>query len=70
MIGGAGRTTVGDTILEWGERDCFVVPAWAPHAHLNASGGEAAVLFAVDDAPALRALGLYRQDPALGDDSI
>ncbi|MEE8548445.1 MAG: cupin domain-containing protein, partial [Alphaproteobacteria bacterium] len=64
VISGAGRTEVGDTTLEWGERDCFVVPAWAPHAHANGSGSEAAVLFAVDDAPALRALGLYRQDPA------
>ena len=50
--------------LDWGERDCFVVPAWARHSHANGSGSEAAVLFAVDDAPALRALGLYRQDPA------
>ncbi|MCH6578433.1 MAG: cupin domain-containing protein [Proteobacteria bacterium] len=67
VISGAGRTEVGDTMLEWGERDCFVVPAWAPHAHANGSGSEAAVLFAVDDAPALRALGLYRQDPATND---
>ena len=29
VISGAGRTEVGDTMLEWGERDCFVVPAWA-----------------------------------------
>ncbi len=70
VISGAGRTEVADRTLDWGERDCFVVPAWAPHSHANASGSEAAVLFAVDDAPALRALGLYRQDAALGDGSI
>ncbi len=64
VVEGKGRTTVGDTVLEWAPRDCFVVPAWAPHAHANASAAETAILFTVTDAPALEALGLHRQDPA------
>lgn len=66
VIRGSGRTRVEETTLEWGERDCFVVPAWARHSHANASRSEAAMLFSVDDAPALRALEMYREDPALG----
>lgn len=64
VIAGAGRTRVGDVTLEWGERDCFTVPAWASHSHGNDSNSETATLFSVSDAPALQALGLYREVPA------
>ena len=29
-IEGRGRTRVGDTVLEWGPKDIFVVPSWKP----------------------------------------
>lgn len=64
VISGAGRTEVGGRVLDWGPRDVFAVPAWAPHAHANASAREEALLFSVTDAPALEALGLYREEPA------
>lgn len=64
VIRGAGRTEVAGTALSWGARDVFVVPAWARHAHFNASRDEDALLFSVTDAPALEALGLHHIDPA------
>lgn len=59
-IGGSGRSVVGDQSFDWQERDVFVVPAWVPHKHANASREEEARLFAVTDAPALEALGLHK----------
>jgi len=64
VIRGAGRTEVEGKELEWRARDCFVIPAWASHAHMNDSSSEEALLFSVTDAPALEALGLHRQDSA------
>ena len=58
---GRGRTTVGGTVMEWGENDMFVVPSWAPHFHANLDPGRDAVLYSVSDAPALERLGLYRE---------
>jgi len=37
-----------------------VVPTWAWHEHGSAAGQEA-VLFSVQDRPAMEALGLYRE---------
>ncbi len=64
VIRGAGRTEVEGATLPWGARDVFVIPAWASHAHFNASRDEDALLFNVTDAPALEALGLHRVEPA------
>jgi gentisate 1,2-dioxygenase/1-hydroxy-2-naphthoate dioxygenase len=64
VVSGAGQTRVGDVTLDWGERDSFTVPAWATHSHINVSKSEQAMLFSASEAPALQALGLYREDPA------
>jgi len=56
---GAGRSTVGDSKLDWAEGDMFVVPSWAPAAHTSEAGAD---LFELSDAPVLRALGLYREE--------
>ena len=32
-VEGQGTTTVGDTVLEWGPNDVFVVPPWKHYAH-------------------------------------
>ena len=62
VMRGEGRTVVGDQELRWKARDSFVVPNWAWHAHENLSDDGEALLFSVNDAPVLRALGLYREE--------
>ena len=57
-IEGEGRTTVGDTVLEWGPRDIFVVPAWYPHHH-EADGD--AFLYSYSDKGVHEKLGLFRE---------
>src|SRR5262249_45031529 len=55
---GRGTTKVGDTVLEWGKNDVFVVPPWQPYAH---NAGEESVLFSSSDRPAQAALGIWRE---------
>ena len=63
VIRGNGRTVVGDTVLEWGPKDCFAIPNWAWHEHRNLSETSDAALFSVNDVPLIRFLGLYREEP-------
>ncbi len=63
VVRGRGITTVDDQTFEWGPGDFFVVPPWARHAHANADA-EPAVLFTAQDVPLLKALRLYRMEPA------
>ena len=63
VVQGRGVTTVDDETFDWGPGDFFVVPPWARHAHANA-GAEPAVLFTAQDVPLLKALRLYRTEPA------
>jgi len=58
VVEGRGRTRIGDTIFEWGPRDIFVAPSWAPIAH---EASEDAVLFSMSDRPAQQLLGLWRE---------
>ena len=60
---GAGRTFIGEQMLEWREGDIFTVPLWSWHRHENATAGEA-VLFLSNDRPAKAALGLYWEEAA------
>jgi 1-hydroxy-2-naphthoate dioxygenase len=60
---GSGTTTIGDERFDWEEGDSFVLPLWSPHAHENRSR-EPAVLFSINDRPAIEALGFYREEPA------
>ena len=62
VLEGAGRTDVGNSILEWSRNDVFVVPSWASHRHINSSSSADAVLYSVTDEPTLRALGLFREE--------
>jgi gentisate 1,2-dioxygenase len=56
---GRGWSEIGDQRFEWEEKDIFVVPAWTRYRH----GAHAeAVLFSFNDFPAMRALGLYREE--------
>ena len=48
--------------LEWGEKDCFIVPSWRWHSHQNNSRSEPAIFFSMSDRPILEAAGLYREE--------
>ena len=66
VVRGSGETRVGknkaeESVLQWGERDCFNVPTWYWHRFRNRSPDEAAILFSVSDRPLLQALRLYRE---------
>ena len=59
---GSGWSVIGGRRFEWAERDIFCVPSWAWHEHGNASATADACLFAFNDLPVIRALGLYREE--------
>jgi gentisate 1,2-dioxygenase len=70
VVEGRGRTRIGDgrgdgrgdTVFEWGPRDIFVIPSWAPASH---EADDDAVLFSMSDRPIQQAMGLWReQTPA------
>lgn len=61
VIRGHGVTEIDGTRLEWSEKDVFALPGWEWHSHANLESSEDALLYSVTDAPALRALGLYRE---------
>jgi 1-hydroxy-2-naphthoate dioxygenase len=63
VVGGDGTTIVGDKSLEWTQHDCFAIPNWAWHEHVNRSKTEEAILFSVNDIPIVSAFGLYREEP-------
>lgn len=58
---GQGTLYVGEKRFDWEKGDSFVVPLWNWHAHENHSK-EPAVLFSINDRPALEALGFYREE--------
>jgi gentisate 1,2-dioxygenase len=57
---GQGRTSAGESRLEWKKGDSFVVPLWQWHSHENVSDDEA-ILFSINDRPVMEALRLYRE---------
>jgi gentisate 1,2-dioxygenase len=58
VVEGQGRSTIGETTFNWGPRDIFAIPSWAPVRHIAESD---AVLFSMSDRPAQIALGLWRE---------
>jgi gentisate 1,2-dioxygenase len=58
VVEGRGRSVVAGTTFEWGPRDIFVVPSWAPVSH---QADDEAVLFSMSDRPAQQALGFWRE---------
>ncbi len=63
VASGQGVTVVGDQRYEWAKGDIFVVPPWSWHSHQNPSVDDA-VLFTMNDAPTMEALGYYREEVA------
>jgi gentisate 1,2-dioxygenase len=58
---GQGRTVAADERLEWTQGDLFTIPPWTWHQHENAAGADA-ILYFVDDWPAMTKLGFYRME--------
>jgi len=59
VIDGTGKTTIGETTIEWVKGDTFCIPAWEPYQH---RATERTFLFRFDDRPMLKALGFYREE--------
>jgi gentisate 1,2-dioxygenase len=59
---GAGFSIIDGQRFDWQHKDIFCVPSWALHEHANASSSEDCCLFSFHDLPAIRALGLYREE--------
>jgi gentisate 1,2-dioxygenase len=59
---GAGSTIVEGIQFDWQQGDMFAIPSWALHEHHNASSGDRAILFSLQDTPVMRALGKYREE--------
>lgn len=58
---GSGVTVVANERLEWEKGDSFVLPLWSWHHHENISK-EPAILFSINDRPAVEVLGFYREE--------
>jgi 1-hydroxy-2-naphthoate dioxygenase len=63
VVHGEGTTVVDGKALDWTQHDCFAVPNWAWHEHINRSQSEEAILFSVNDTPIVSAFNLYREEP-------
>ncbi len=64
VVRGTGATKVGNQRFEWGPGDFFAIPPWAVHEHANRSPTQDAVMFHVNDFPAIKALGLWQEQAA------
>ncbi len=58
VVEGRGTARIGDTRFDFGPRDTFVVPSWAP---LRLAASEDAVLFSFSDRPVQQAMGVLRE---------
>jgi gentisate 1,2-dioxygenase len=58
VVEGRGTAEIGGQRFDFGPRDTFVVPSWAP---LKLTAGEDAVLFSFSDRPVQRAMGVLRE---------
>ena len=59
MVEGRGNADIAGQRFEFGPRDTFVVPSWAP-LRLSAPG-EDVVLFSFSDRPVQQAMGILRE---------
>jgi gentisate 1,2-dioxygenase len=58
VVEGRGTAEIGGQRFDFGPRDTFVVPSWAP---LRLSASEDAVLFSFSDRPVQQAMGVLRE---------
>lgn len=57
-VEGRGRSRIGNQVFDWGPRDIFVVPSWAPCVHETDA---TSVLFSYSDRVVQEQLGLWRE---------
>lgn len=70
VVKGSGVAQVGDTRLEWNDKDVFAVPPWHRFELRNDSDTEDAYLFSFTNEPVVRALGFYREELPDDDSSL
>jgi gentisate 1,2-dioxygenase len=58
VVEGRGTAEIGGQRFEFGPRDTFVVPSWAP---LKLAASEETVLFSFSDRPVQQAMGILRE---------
>ena len=61
VVRGRGRIDFDDQAFDWGPGDFVSIPSWCRHALSNASASDDAILFHVNDRPALEKLGLFHE---------
>lgn len=62
VVEGSGSTVLDDQTFNWSSGDFMMIPPWTWHRHEMADTGKDAILFQVNDTPAMKALGFYRED--------
>ncbi|MEX0730215.1 MAG: cupin domain-containing protein [Aquisalimonadaceae bacterium] len=62
VVRGQGSTIIDGQRFDWARGDFLSLPPWAVHEHMNRSSTDEAVMFQVNDIPALKKLGLYREE--------
>jgi len=62
VVKGQGATIIDGKQFNWRTGDIIALPPWAVHEHVNGSTKDDAVLFSIQDAPVLNALGLFYEE--------
>jgi gentisate 1,2-dioxygenase len=62
VVKGEGATIIDGKRFNWRKGDIIAQPPWAVHEHANSSAKDDAVLFSIQDAPVLNALGLFYEE--------
>lgn len=62
VVKGSGMTVIDGQRFDWTKGDIIALPPWAVHEHANGSASDDAVLFSIQDAPVLNALGLFYEE--------
>jgi len=62
VVQGQGQTIIDGKSFGWRKGDIIALPPWSLHEHINGSAKADAVLFSIQDAPVLAALGLYYEE--------
>jgi gentisate 1,2-dioxygenase len=57
-----GQMIIDGKNFAWRKGDIIALPPWSLHEHINSSAKADAVLFSIQDAPVLQALGLYYEE--------
>lgn len=61
VVRGRGRIDFDDQSFDWEAGDFVSIPSWCRHALSNSSASDDAILFHVNDRPALEKLGLFHE---------